>query len=221
MSTLFPFTHYFTFLRHAKSEANEQKVLQGQMNSPLTIEGVQQSEALGKYWSSEGVTFQQIISSPLIRARETADIISNLLSIPIEFDDKWMEREFGQAEGLPYEEVLSKLKDLPPRSIYEPAYETGESDWDLYIRAASAVQSLTYQQPGNYLVVSHGSIMNFALSAILGITPRSSHQRIRFRFNNTGYAQLEYNMHDQNWSLQSLNNTYHLSLLKTKNHSNI
>ena len=220
MSTLFPHTHHFTLLRHGKSQANEENILQGQLDSPLSLEGIQQSKALGNYLSSEGVTFEQIISSPLGRACETAQIISDFLSIPIELEDKWMEREFGQAEGLPYEEIFSRLQDLPPRSIYEPAYGTGESDWDVFIRAASAVQELTRKPPGNYLVVSHGSILNFALSAILGITPRSPNHRIRFRFQNTGYAELEYNTKYQSWSIRSLNNTYHLSQLKNKDSSN-
>lgn len=217
MSIDFPVTHQITFLRHGKSEANDQNILQGQKDSPLSSEGNQQAQALASYWSTEGFSFHKIISSPLGRAHETARIISEKLSVPIELNDKWMERDFGLAEGLLYEEIYSNLKDLPPRSIYEPAFETGESDWDLYIRAASAVQSLTYEDPGKYLIVAHGAILNSALSSILGITPRPSTYRIRFRFYNTGYAMLEYNGNSQSWTILSLNNTYHL--LRDESHN--
>jgi 2,3-bisphosphoglycerate-dependent phosphoglycerate mutase len=214
MSKNSPSTHNITLLRHGKSQANEQNVLQGQMDSPLTEEGVRQSQALATHWKAEEVTFTKIISSPLGRAHETAHIVSDLLMIPIELDDQWKEREFGKAEGLRYEEILSKYHELPPRSVYDPAYETGESDWDLYIRAANAVQNLTYRTSGRYLVVSHGSIMNAALSAIIGITPKPPYHRIRFRFSNTGYANLEYNAHHQSWSIHSLNCVCHLTKIE-------
>jgi 2,3-bisphosphoglycerate-dependent phosphoglycerate mutase len=210
MSKNTPTTHYITLLRHGKSQANEKNILQGQMDSPLSEEGVRQSHALAAYWKAKDITFNKIISSPLGRAYETACIISELLTIPIELDDQWKEREFGKAEGLLYEDIFSKYHELPQRSVYDPAYETGESDWDLYIRAANAVQDLAYRPAGRYLVVSHGSIMNASLSAIIGITPKPPKHRIRFRISNTGYAKLEYNTHNQNWTIHSLNCTCHL-----------
>ncbi len=205
-----PSSHHITFLRHGKSQANEENVLQGQMDSPLSTIGIHQSRALAEYWATKGVTFDKIISSPLDRAHETARIVSEHLSTTIELDDRWKERDFGKAEGLVYEEIFSRYGEIPPRSIYEPAYESGESDWDLYIRAANAVQSITYRPKGRYLIVSHGAILNAALSTILGITPKPPNQRVRFRFSNTGYANIEYNTKSQNWTIRSLNNTYHL-----------
>jgi 2,3-bisphosphoglycerate-dependent phosphoglycerate mutase len=216
MTTDISTSHYITFLRHGKSQANEEGVLQGQIDSPLAVEGIQQSQALGEYWANEGIDFKKIICSPLGRAHQTALIVTEYLSSQIELDDHWKEREFGSAEGLPYDEIFSKYNDLPPRSVYEPAYETGESDWDLFIRAAMAVQNLTYLPADRYLVVSHGAILNAALSAIIGITPRPTNHRIRFRFNNTGYAHLEYNAVRQIWRIHSLNNICHLINLKQK-----
>jgi 2,3-bisphosphoglycerate-dependent phosphoglycerate mutase len=207
-----PVTHCITLLRHGKSTANEERVLQGQMDSPLSPEGNRQCQALARYWKAEDIFFDSITSSPLGRAHETARYISEALSLEINLEDDWMEREFGVAEGLPFDEIIAKYKDLPPRSIYEPAYESGESDWDLYIRAAAAVQNLIRNPPGRYLVVAHGAILNAALYSILGITPKPSGQRSRFRFENTGYAEVEYNDPDQRWTMRSLNNTYHLLL---------
>jgi len=208
-----PATLHITLLRHGRSQANELNVLQGQMDSPLSSEGIHQSQLLGEYWHSQGKEFDQIICSPLGRAHETARIISELLSTPIELDDRWMEREFGKAEGLLFDDVFSKYSEYPRRSIYEPAYESGESDWDLYIRAADAVQGLMHKPAGQYLVVSHGSIINFALFTMFGITPQPSSHRLRFRFNNTGFAEFEYNTEDQNWTIWSLNCTSHLDNL--------
>jgi broad specificity phosphatase PhoE len=205
-----PATHQITFLRHGQSTANESQVLQGQMDSPLSKEGIRQCQALARYWQAQGVMFEKIISSPLGRAHMTAKYVSESLSLEVTLEDAWMEREFGVAEGVSYDEIISTHEDLPPRSIYAQAYETGESDWDLYIRAAKAIQTLIRNPPGRYLVVSHGAILNAALYTILGITPKPPNQRLRFRFENTGYAEVEYYDPHQRWTLNSLNNTYHL-----------
>jgi broad specificity phosphatase PhoE len=48
---------------------------------------------------AEQMTFDRIISSPLTRARETAEIISSALNVPVEFDPVWLERSAGNFPG--------------------------------------------------------------------------------------------------------------------------
>jgi broad specificity phosphatase PhoE len=71
---------------------------------------------------------------------------------------------------------------------YQAVGETGESQWELYLRAGRAVQNLLKNPPGRYLVVSHGGILNLAFYAILGIAPQANFTGPRFRFANTAYA---------------------------------
>jgi probable phosphoglycerate mutase len=201
-------SHRITFLRHGVTTANRESVIQGQLDYPLSDEGVAQSDALAAAWRGAGVRFDQIISSPLARARRTAEIIAQALELPVAFDESWQERRLGEAEGRPGDEAFAAMEHFP--TPYEPVFRSGESEWDLYLRAAGAVQSLVRRPPGAYLVVSHGAILNAALRAILGIPPRGRAWPTRFVFDNTGYAVLEYEDERARWTLERLNETSHL-----------
>jgi broad specificity phosphatase PhoE len=200
-----------TLLRHAQSEANKNNILQGQLDSALSQLGEEQSKSLGQLWKMEEVSFDLVITSPLLRARRTAEIISNTLALKIEEDELLMERRFGAAEGKSYDEIKSLVRVQPARSPYEPAYETGESDWDLFIRASTAIQRILQRPPGKYLLVSHGGLLNVAMHSILGITPSSTGHRSLIRLNNTGYAVAEYNQHTDTWVVNQVNDTRHLT----------
>jgi len=204
-------SHSFTFLRHGLSIANKNGIVQGQMDFPLTEEGIEQSEALAAYWSNRSVSFDLIISSPLDRAQKTAKIIGGALGLQIEFDDEWKERLAGSAQGMAYDEVetLQKIRVQP--SSHDPLFTEGESEWDLFIRAAAAVQDLVRRPPGRYLIVAHGAILSAALRSILGISPPSGRMRpVRISFENTGYSIIEYDSMLARWSLKKHNLTYHL-----------
>ena len=62
----------FVFLRHGESVGNAEARWQGQSDYALTERGRAQAQALAKRWKSEGVKFNLIIASPLVRAKETA-----------------------------------------------------------------------------------------------------------------------------------------------------
>ena len=85
----------FILLRHGESTANATGFHQGQTDFPLTERGKRQSTALATRWIEEKKRFDLIISSPLVRARETAEIIAAKLNIQIEFDPDLMERDAG------------------------------------------------------------------------------------------------------------------------------
>src|SRR4030042_7047324 len=94
-----------TLLRHGESQGNYEGRHQGQADFPLPELGRQQTNALGDRWKVENKTFDLIISSPLVRARETAEIIAVQLKFPLELDPLWMERDNGLMAGLSPEEV--------------------------------------------------------------------------------------------------------------------
>jgi broad specificity phosphatase PhoE len=205
--------HHVTLLRHAQSVANENKILQGQQNSTLSESGLKQAVALSQHWKTEGVTFDLAISSPLDRARMTAEVLSETLGFSIEKNEMWMERNFGVAEGKTYDELQTLRRDLLKRSPYVPSYETGESDWDLFMRASSAIQDILRREAGRYLIVSHGGILNAAMHSILGVPPSSPGHRSIIRLENTGYAVTEYNHTTDNWDIFQVNDTRHLGYL--------
>jgi probable phosphoglycerate mutase len=186
--------HCLTFLRHGESEGNQGEILQGQINSPLSEKGRQQAHLVAERWLQSGVCFDAVISSPLLRARQTAEIIAETLgySGAIETDPVWLERSFGALEG----KTLLELRQIQPPVEYWLAFEpiggSGESQLDLYLRAAQGLQGLIRRQPGRYLVVSHGALLGKLSFAVMGITPQGHTNNLWFLLGNCAYLNVAY-----------------------------
>jgi broad specificity phosphatase PhoE len=201
--------YHLTLLRHGESVGNAEGKHQGQSDFPLTAQGEAQARALAERWSKERTTFDLIISSPLARARGTAQILADILKIPLEFNPLWMERNNGLLAGLRPDEATVTYPRPPFIHPYLPIGQTGESQWELYLRAGNAIQDLLHHPPGQYLIVSHGGILNMALYAILGITPQANFYGPRFRFGNTAFARLSYNPGEHKWYVHAINDRVH------------
>mgnify|MGYP001765828787 CR=1 FL=1 len=197
-------------LRHGQSTGNAQGVYQGQADYPLDETGIHQVQALATRWKAGKTGFDRIISSPLKRARQTAEIIAAALGgAPVDLDENWMERNNGALSGLTPEQ--SEIQHPRPAffSPYTAVGTTCESNWLLYLRAGKAVDDLLRRPPGSYLVVSHGAILNLALYGILGIIPQASFAGARFRFSNAAFASLTYIADRHLWYLESVNDHSH------------
>jgi broad specificity phosphatase PhoE len=172
---------------------------------------LKQTSDLITFWKSQKRTFDLIISSPLSRAKATAELIAEHLDLGLEFDDLWIERHHGEAENATYEQALKWYAKNPQVSPFEPIFGSGESEWDLHIRASIAVRKLVLLDPGSYLIVSHGGFLGAVMRTILGVTPMFGRTRpIRFSFANTGYADLQYNHVEARWYVDALNSRMHL-----------
>ena len=198
------------FLRHGESVGNAESRWQGQADFPLTDLGREQAQALADRWQADGRRFDSIISSPLERARTTAEIIATALNLSVETDSIWMERNIGEIAGMTGEEVNRRL---PDRKFVTPfsaiVGDEGEGDWALYLRAGQALHILLRRKPGKYLVVSHGGLLNQVMYAIVGITPQANFSGPRFRFKNTGFAHVSYLPHSHRWQINVLNDRSH------------
>jgi 2,3-bisphosphoglycerate-dependent phosphoglycerate mutase len=205
-----PLINYqITLLRHGESQGNFEGRHQGQADFPLTDHGREQAKALLERWKSEAREFDLVTSSPLARARETAEIIATGLGIALEFDPMWMERDNGLMAGLSPEEVRQTLPQPAFIHPYQPVGQTGESQWQLFLRAGAALQSVFSRPPGKYLVVSHGGLLNMFFYAILGITPQPNFHGPRFRFNNAAFATVSYNPAAHRWYILGVNDHLH------------
>lgn len=202
----------FVLLRHGLSEANRDGIVQGQSDYPLADAAHSEIDALIEYWGSRAVKFDRIISSPLLRARDTAERIASAFHVAVEFDDIWKERHHGKAQGVHYVEAREWYSDGPGASPFEPIFDSGESEWDLHIRASFAVRKIVLLDPGDYLIVSHGGFLSAVLRSTLGLAPSFGRTRpVRFSFSNTGYAELRFSHDEARWYVDSLNSTPHLA----------
>jgi 2,3-bisphosphoglycerate-dependent phosphoglycerate mutase len=206
-----PATYFITLLRHGESEGNAIDLIQGQADYPLTPKGIQQARTLAARWqaiqaSYEGALFDQVIASPLTRARQTAEIIASALNLEIALDPAWIERGFGNLDGLPLSTILALEPPIDFHHPYQPPGEGGESAVDLFLRASQALRSLLTRPAGRFLIVSHGALLNMVVYAILGITPHGHYNSPRFRFGNTAFAHFSYEVETRRWYLLSFDN---------------
>ena len=194
----------FVFLRHGESVGNAEERFQGQTDYPLTDMGRRQAEKLAERWVKEGIRLDLAVTSPLCRARETARIIAGALELPVEVDPIWMERNAGEIAGLTREETLERYPDTEYRTPYDAFGDSGEGDWELYLRAGTAVHGLLKRPPGRYLIVTHGGLLNKVMYAVLGIPVQGHANGPRFRFGNTGFAAFSYLPRRHQWRMLRL-----------------
>ena len=203
----------FVFLRHGESIGNAESRWQGQSDYALTERGRAQAHALAERWKSERVKFDLVIASPLIRAKETAEIIASALGANLEIDSLLLERNIGEMEGLTADEV--RRRPQPPYvTPYDPIGGEGEGDWALFLRAGQALHDLVRRSPGSYLIVSHGGLLNQLMNAIIGIAPHVDPSGVRFRFENTAFARVIYFPHQHRWAIDTVNDRAHLKSIK-------
>lgn len=84
-------------IRHGQTEWNVLKKMQGSADIPLNEKGIEQAQQVKS--NLENVTFDVILCSPMIRAKQTAEIIKNERNLNIIFDNRLRERDYGEFEG--------------------------------------------------------------------------------------------------------------------------
>ena len=193
------------FMRHGRSQADDEGVHEGRYDSPLTEVGRSQVKARAEEWKEQGVRFDRIICSSLIRAQESARIVGRLLEVPVEADDRWMEMDNRPLAGLPFDVAEVRYPRPKFRNPYEPFHGVGESETALHCRAALALEALVRHGPGKYLVVSHGGFLNAVLRNIVGAQPPvNGTHGIWFTFGDTGFAGCSYAAKPHQWVLREL-----------------
>jgi 2,3-bisphosphoglycerate-dependent phosphoglycerate mutase len=174
-----------TLLRHGRSQADDEEVCGGRYDDSLTSEGVEQATKLAVYWQKHQPGFEHIVSSPLKRARQTADIIAETLRIKVEVSDLWTERDNGPLAGMPFLEANERYPERNLRSRYALYVEDGgESYMSMMRRAQVGTEKLMQSHYKNVLVVAHGGILNAVLQDILGTA------RATFEFGDTSFARV-------------------------------
>jgi uncharacterized phosphatase len=148
-------------IRHGHTEMNERGLFSGQTETPLTPKGKQQARAAGGQAKDLGIDL--IISSPLSRAHDTAQIIAQEIGYPsgkIELSDLLLERHFGSAEGQVYSREFD-MEQVADAEQLHSLHDRLENFWQ-YIQTLPAK---------NILVVSHGSSGRMLRNVVLPHIP--------------------------------------------------
>lgn len=153
----------FWFLRHGETDWNAQGLSQGHTDIPLNRVGIAQAERAARTLAQLDLGIATIVSSPLVRARVTADHAAAALGLPVLIDDDLKEVAFGEQEGQP----MGDWYDDWIAGRYTPA--GAESFAALLARAVAAVNRAT-ARPGPVLIVAHGALFR-ALRLAFGHEP--------------------------------------------------
>jgi probable phosphoglycerate mutase len=158
-----------TLVRHARSEANEANVWQGQLNSPLSAEGRRQAASLGERLRRS--EFDLVVSSDLDRTRETAGAVTGRP----ELDPAWREMDLGEWENRSFDDVAEERPDLLEAIRRGDAVkfgETGETIEEFERRVVAAFDRLVERMDGSgrALVVTHGGVIDILAGRALGRT---------------------------------------------------
>jgi len=133
----------------------------------LTERGILQAEAAARYL--QGIKFDYVFASPLLRARQTAEIIYGKAN-GIELCDELKEMLFGEVEGLTWEELRSNFPEVCHRSNLSKATSPGgESFGDVVSRCNSFIESKLrpIKDAPNVLIASHGITIRALINCLL------------------------------------------------------
>lgn len=159
-------------IRHGQTEWNKEKKLQGRSDIPLNELGRRLAEETAKGMSE--IPFAAAFTSPLQRAKETAEIIIGKRNVPVIEDDRIIEMSFGEYEGCSYSEKHFEVPDQTFMNFFRKPEEyktppNGESFEDVKIRAASFLKELSENesyQDSIVLISTHGAALCGLLSVI-------------------------------------------------------
>ena len=160
-------------MRHGRTDWNERHRLQGRTDIPLNEDGRRMAEEAGREYRT--VPLDLCFCSPLIRARETAEIVLRDRNIPIRTDDRLKEMSFGDFEGL---ENSFEIPDCPINVLFQKpeAYTCSvggaETFEELFARTGSFLREVIdplMEQGKHVLIVGHGAMNLSIISQIRGL----------------------------------------------------
>ena len=139
--------------RHGETEWNALNKICGRTDIPLTERGLEQAKLLAANMADKQLGV--IIASPMIRAQQTAAAVSEVIDVPVLTDERLIEQNFGDFEGLDRgtPEYLANKRQFAYR------YPGGESQMDVAYRVYGLIEELKGKYPDkNVLLVCHGGV---------------------------------------------------------------
>ena len=140
--------------RHGQTQWNVDLMVCGRTDIPLTELGLRQAQLLAK--EADGLGITRIISSPMLRTRQTAAAVAERHQIPVSTDERLIEQDYGECEGVyRLDPVFLKCK-----RNFAVRYPGGESMLDLACRVYAFLDELPMRYPKEtILLVCHGGVM--------------------------------------------------------------
>ncbi len=172
---------YIYIMRHGETYWNREGKIQGASDIELTDYGIELAQITAEGFYQDGIRFDRIYSSPLIRALKTAQIVADKTLVPggeLILDNRLREMSFGKYEGLllkeyrQFDENIANCFDAPERYV---ADETGESYEQVFRRIddftdRELLPLENIPEIQNVLVICHGTVIRAFLHRIEGFS---------------------------------------------------
>jgi probable phosphoglycerate mutase len=161
------------FLRHGQAKNNLERILTGRTPGiPLTEKGIDQAEKAAKFL--EDMDISAIYSSPIERARHTAEIVGKHNSLDVVIDDRLIELDMGKFTGVPYDEIFTTHGNVFMKFYngeLEIAHNGVETFSEVKKRILGIVDHVIENHPDqNVVLVTHMDPIKAMLSTVVDLT---------------------------------------------------
>ena len=164
------------FLRHAQAENNTKRILAGRTEGvPLTKTGIEQAERMAKYL--ESIEISAIYSSPIERAKHTAEIVAKNRSLEVVLDERLTEIDMGKFTRMNYDSLLAKFGNIFLK-FYEndPVISEHEVETfpDVQKRVLDMVDHVVKKHNNeNVVLVTHMDPIKSMLARVMDLKPKT------------------------------------------------
>ncbi len=162
------------FLRHGQAKNNTERILAGRTAGiPLTDTGIEQAEHTAKLLKHMNIS--AIYSSPIQRAKHTAEIVGEHNSLGVTIDDRLIELDMGKFTGMPYDEIFNSHGNVFMKFYndeLEIAHNGVETFTQVKKRVLEIVDHVIEKHPGeNIVLVTHMDPIKAMLSTVIDLSP--------------------------------------------------
>jgi broad specificity phosphatase PhoE len=167
-------------VRHGQTAASRENRFNGSSDPPLTAVGEAMAQAFAQAYAS--LKWDAIYTSPMLRARQTADALCRRTGVQATVEDGLKEIDYGEWEGLLQDEVKERCPEAFKYwadDVASRGTPGGETAFQVAARAMRVVEAIrSRHQRGNVLLVSHKATLRVITCALLGLDVRLFRERI-------------------------------------------
>ena len=164
------------FLRHAQAENNTKRILAGRTEGvPLTKTGIEQAERIAKYLAS--IDISAIYSSPIERAKHTAEIVAESCSLDVALDERLTEIDMGKFTRMNYDDMFAKYGNIFLK-FYENDPVIAEHEVETFPSVQKRILDMVdhvikKHKNENVVLVTHMDPIKSMLAKVMNLVPKT------------------------------------------------
>lgn len=199
---------------HPEATHHIDGVVGGWFDSDLTERGVEQAEAIAVSLATrlDGAPVE-ILTSDLLRARRTAEVIAKRLEVGVTLDPDLREKSYGEAEGKPQAWLRKRIIPIPEvgeRLRHDEGIPGAETRMELAERAYRVIDGIQHSPQEQHILVTHGGTSTLLIAAWIGM-PIDAAGLVNFKVSSGSITVLRKDSRNFSHQLAHLNDVRHLA----------